>query len=314
MSVAVVIVNWNSGAFLDRCLRALESQHYSPQKVIIVDNASSDDSLKAADKTSLNLSIIQLADNAGFAKANNIAVAECTAVDWIATLNADAFPEPDWLAELMQTSEQNPEYVFFASCMLKDGNVELYDGAGDDYFISGLAKRRHYLKPFVAHENVKREVFAPCAAAALYNRKAWEVVQGFDEDFFCFFEDVDLGFRLRLKGYKCLYVPQAVVRHVGGGLTSKISGTVVMYGHRNLVWTFFKNMPLPLMILTLPFHFIINVISIAYFMTQPQRMSLLSGKWQAVKGLPRFLAKRKQVQKNRISSRKLLQSMTWRLW
>lgn len=314
MKVAVVIVNWNSGEYLERCLCALEKQELLPSKVIIVDNCSQDDSLLAVENARLNTVVLRLQENVGFARANNLALSECTDIDWIATLNADAFADPRWLMELMQATMNCPEYSFFASCMLKDANTDFYDGAGDNYFISGLAKRRNYLKRYVPDENESREVFAPCAAAALYRKDAWQEVQGFDEDFFCFFEDVDLGFRLRLKGHKCLYVADAVVRHVGGGLTQNVSSSVVMYGHRNLVWAYFKNMPLLLLLVFLPVHALVNLVSIMYYLITPHRSAILQSKWQALLGLPKFLRKRSETQAGRVSSRVLLNSMTWRLW
>ncbi len=314
MKVAVVIVNWNSGEYLERCLCALEKQELLPSKVIIVDNCSQDDSLSAVKNARLSTVVLRQRENVGFARANNLALSECADIDWIATLNADAFAEPNWLKELMQATKNYPQYSFFASCMLKDANTDLYDGAGDNYFVSGLAKRRNYLKRYVPKENLSREVFAPCAAAALYRKDAWQEVQGFDEDFFCFFEDVDLGFRLRLKGHKCLYVADAMVRHVGGGLTQSVSSSVVMYGHRNLVWAYFKNMPLLPMIALLPVHALVNLVSIMYYLTTPQRAAILQSKWQALLGLPKFLAKRSETQPGRVSSRVLLNSMTWRLW
>lgn len=314
MNVAVVIVNWNSGAYLERCLCSLERQLNPPNKVIVVDNGSSDGSLIAAENTCLNTVVVRLAENVGFAKANNLALAECADVDWVATLNADAFAESTWLTELLNAAREYPDFSFFASCMLKEADTSLYDGAGDAYFVSGLAKRRRYMKPYRGSDNRSTEVFAPCAAAALYRKDAWLEVNGFDEDFFCFFEDVDLGFRLRLKGHKCLYVADAVVHHVGGGLTQHVSESVVMYGHRNLVWAYFKNMPMPLLLMFLPLHLLANLTSVVYYLFRPQRMAMLKGKWQAIVHLPKFLAKRSTTQAGRVSSGALLASMTWRLW
>ena len=89
-----------------------------------------------------------------------------------------------------------------------------------------------------------REVFSPCAAAALYRRSALVEIGGFDDDFFCYSEDVDLGFRLMLAGHSCLYVPTSVTHHVGSGTTGgQNSDFAVYHGHRNLVWTYVKDMP-----------------------------------------------------------------------
>ena len=111
----------------------------------------------------------------------------------------------------MLAARHNPEYSFFASKLISADNPRVLDGAGDNYHVSGLVWRRGHGNTAQGEMNAPREVFAPCAAAALYRRSALIDVGGFDEDFFCYVEDVDLGFRLRLAGHRCLYVPQAVV-------------------------------------------------------------------------------------------------------
>jgi GT2 family glycosyltransferase len=117
------------------------------------------------------------------------------------------------------------------------------DGAGDEYHVSGLAWRRFYNHLANGYGLKPEEVFGACAAAAMYRREDFLKIGGFDEDYFSYFEDVDLSFRLRLAGGRCLYVPDAIVHHVGSASTGKLSDFVVYYGHRNLVWTFFKDMP-----------------------------------------------------------------------
>ena len=132
---------------------------------------------------------------------------------WLALLNADAFPEPDWLERLLEAAETIPN-AFFASRQIQANSTELLDGEGDVYHISGLAWRRNYGLPVLEKFDTE-EIFSSCAAAALYPRQAFLDAGGFDEDYFSYHEDVDLGFRLRLKGLRCFYVPKAVVYHVG---------------------------------------------------------------------------------------------------
>ena len=134
-----------------------------------------------------------------------------------------------------------------------------------------------------------REVFSPCAAAALYRRDALDDVGGFDERYFCYVEDVDLGFRLRLRGHGCLYVPDAVVHHVGSGTTGRGSDFTTYHGHRNLVWTFFKDMPGPLLALYLLPHLVLNLATIAWFATHGRARLILRTKWDALRGLPAVL-------------------------
>lgn len=140
-----------------------------------------------------------------------------------------------------------------------------------------------------------REVFSPCAAAALYRRSALRAVGGFDEDYFCYVEDVDLGFRLRLAGHKALYVPDAVVHHVGSGTTGgQHSDFAVYHGHRNLVWTFVKNMPGMLFWLLLLLHVMINLATILWFAVKGRGGVILRAKRDALLGLPRMCASGKR--------------------
>src|SRR6185436_1800580 len=139
--------------------------------------------------------------------------------------------------------QENPKFTFFSSRQIQYNRPELLDGAGDEYHVSGLAWRRYYNHIEKEYGIKPEEVFGACAAASLYLREDFLKVGGFDEGYFSYFEDVDLSFRLRLVGRRCLYVPAAVVCHVGSASSGKVSDFVIYHGHRNLVWGYFKNMP-----------------------------------------------------------------------
>ena len=140
------------------------------------------------------------------------------------------------------------------------------------------------------------DVFAPCAAAALYRRAAFDEAGGFDEQYFCYFEDVDLGFRLRLRGHRCVYVHDAVVRHMSSALSGYRSDFAVYHGERNAVWTFFKDMPGPLLWLYLPQHVALNVASLLYYPWRGQGKVVFKAKLDALRGLPAVIRQRKLVQ------------------
>jgi GT2 family glycosyltransferase len=177
------------------------------------------------------------------------------------------------------------------------------------YHVSGLVWRSGHGAPLPTGESA-HEVFSPCAAAALYRRDALLEIGGFDERYFCYLEDVDLGFRLRLRGQRCLYVPDAVVVHVGSGTTGKGSAFSTYHGHRNLVWTFFKDMPAPLLALYLPQHLLVNVLSVVWFAARGQAGAIVRAKWDALRGLPAILAERRQVQRERrVGARELRRAM-----
>jgi len=172
---------------------------------------------------------------------------------------------------------------------------------GDAYHISGLVWREGHGKPVVSATQDNREIFSPCAAAALYRRDALIEAGGFDEDFFCYVEDVDLGFRLRLLGYRCLQVPAAVAHHVGSATTGgKQSDFAVYHGHRNLVWCYVKNMPPVLFwLLLLPLHLAMNLAAIAVYILRGQGHVILKAKRDALYGLPMVWKKRKHIQSGR---------------
>jgi GT2 family glycosyltransferase len=302
MTVAVVIVNWNSGDLLARCLEALARQTRPPDKVIVVDNASSDESLNRA-RHGLHAfqarhsgELIRLTENAGFARANNIAARAAGQFDAIALLNPDAFPEPAWLEALVAAAARHPDVAAFASQMRLDASPDRLDGAGDSYHVSGRAWRNGHQVSCAEWPAADADVFAPCAAAALYRRNAFEEVGGFDEQFFCYFEDVDLGFRLRLRGHRCVYVHAAVVRHVSSASSGYRSDFAVYHGERNAVWTFVKNMPPLLFWLYLPQHLALNLAALLFYPMRAQGKTVWKAKVDALRGLPAVLTRRRAVQ------------------
>ena len=299
--VAVIIINWNSSRLLAECLDCLSAQSYLPDKILVVDNNSQDGSAECAKQNS-DVTLRSLATNIGFAAANNLALAECD-TEFVALLNPDAFPETDWLEKLLKTADVNSDVVAFGSRQLNQSNPEYLDGIGDNYHVSGLVWREQHGVKQQQSDLVQREIFSPCAAAVLYRRQAVVDVGGFDEDYFCYVEDVDLGFRLRLAGHKAMYVPEAIVHHVGSATTGgQHSDFSVYYGHRNLVWTFVKNMPGILFWMLLPLHLAMNTVAVGVFIMRGQTRVILRAKRDAIKGLPVMWHKRKQIQKKRIAS------------
>jgi GT2 family glycosyltransferase len=311
MTVAVLVVNWNGGDLLSRCLESLEQQHRRPDHVVVVDNASTDDSLQRAERPLRSVELIRLPENVGFARANNLAARAARQFDALALLNPDAFAEPAWLDALLEAAERRPTVAAFASQIRLASTPEYLDGAGDSYHVSGRAWRIGHRMSSAEWPAEDVEVFAPCAAAALYRRDAFEEVGGFDEQYFCYFEDVDLGFRLRLRGYSCVYVHNAVVRHVGSAVTGYRSNFAVYHGERNAVWTFAKDMPGPLLWLYLPQHLALNVAALLYYPWRGQGTAVFKAKLDALRGLPAVLRRRQDVQRTRrVDLRTLRRALT----
>ncbi len=309
MTIAVLIVNWNGGDLLRRCLESLDRQRRRPEHIVVVDNASTDESLQLADLRRVEL--IRLPTNVGFARANNLAARAARRFDALALLNPDAFAEPGWLEALASAADREPTAASFASQMRLVAAPEILDGAGDSYHVSGRAWRNGHGVPGSQWPAADSEVFAPCAAAALYRREAFEEVGGFDEQFFCYFEDVDLGFRLRLRGYRCVYVHGAVVEHISSGLTGYRSDFAVYHGERNAVWTFVKNMPGPLFWLYLPQHLALNIAALFFYPWRGQGRVVWKAKLDALRGLAQVLARRRLVQgMRRTDARTIRRAMT----
>lgn len=301
MTVAVIIVNWNSASLLAECLTLLSQQTVRPNQIFVVDNASSDGSADIVEREGLG-TLIQMSSNLGFAKGNNLALAVCES-EFVALLNPDAFPEPDWLETLIDEANNYPDVAAFGSRQLRQHNPDFIDGIGDIYHISGLVWRDRYGSKQQDKDLVACEIFSPCAAAALYRRQVLVDIGGFDEDYFCYVEDIDLSFRLRLAGHKARYVPAAVVRHVGSATTGgQDSDFSIYHGHRNLVWTFVKNMPGILFWLLLPVHLALNIATIIWFSLRGRSAVILRSKRHALIGLPTMWRKRQTIQRARRAS------------
>ena len=301
MSITVIIVNWNSGALLRECLNKLSEQSILPQQILVVDNASSDNSAACAELFP-SVTVFRMNANLGFAGGNNRALVECE-TEFVALLNPDAFPAADWLEQLLAAAKAHPNVAAFGSRQLCLENAEILDGVGDSYHMSGLVWREGHGRQQQAADLVAREIFSPCSAAALHRRQALVDVGGFDEDFFCYVEDLDLGFRLRLAGHKAMYVPDAVVHHIGSATTGgQHSDFSIYHGHRNLVWAFVKNMPGALFWLCLPYHLTLNAATLIWYGFKGRWRVIFRAKLDAIKGLPKMWGKRREIQAQRVAS------------
>lgn len=308
-TVSVIIVNYNGGVYLARCLEALFAQSRLPEEVIIADNGSTDGSLEVLAKHP-GIRVLALGENTGFAKANNLAAKEATG-DYIALLNPDAYPEPDWLEVLMKAAAQFPDTAMFGSTQLDAKHPQVLDGIGDCYHALGIPYRAgfgHPVRPLPEYY----DVFAPCAAAALYRKDAFLDAGGFDERFFCYCEDVDLGFRLRVMGHSALQASHAIVRHEGSGITGGKSDFTVYHSARNRLWVFVKNMPAPLFWLLILPHLAATVFFGLRFARIGRGKAYAKGVWDGICALKPVLETRREIQKNRKAGVcELARTFTW---
>ncbi len=293
-TVAVVIVNYNGGELLERCLQSLSRQTRKPDRILLVDNHSDNFSVEQTQSRYPHIEIIPLSENTGFAAANNLAIRLLDGIEWVALLNPDAYAEPDWMERLMAGVEEHSEFSFFG-CRMLAGEEGVLDGTGDVYHVSGASWRRDHGKS-TDRRKQSDEIFSPSGAAALYRREIYLEAGGLNEDFFCYMEDVDLGFRLQLLGYRSFYIADAVVTHEGSGLVGHYSDFQVYHGHRNLVWVYVMNMPGAWFWIYLPQHLFYNAASFLLFVFRGQAKVILQSKIDAVKGLTRMWRQRRQVQ------------------
>ncbi|HWA45496.1 MAG TPA: glycosyltransferase family 2 protein, partial [Hypericibacter adhaerens] len=289
-AICVIVVAYNAGRHLAACIASLQRQRWTDFEAIIVDNGSADGSIEALGPLPVPFRLLPLGANLGFAAANNRGAAASRS-PWIALLNPDAVAAPDWLERLMAAARRHPEFVMFGSTQIQLADETRWDGLGDVYHASGIPWRGGFGQR-VTGAAPEGEVFGPCAAAALYRRDAFEAAGGFDERFFCYFEDVDLCFRLRLAGERIVFAPRAVVRHVGSASTGRTSDFAVYHGTRNRVFTFVKDMPALLWPLALPCFVLVQL----YLLWRSRRLAVFSPTWRGMRdgfaGAGRFFAGR----------------------
>lgn len=255
-AVSVIIVNYNAGKYLRPCVESLLTQTLTNFECFLVDNGSTDGSLGNLPELDARFTIIEARENLGFAVANNRAVDRASA-DWIALLNPDAFARPDWLEQGLAARSFMPDTSMIGSTQFLALEPEKFDGLGDEYHAFGVAWRAGFGKP--AKDIFTRESFGPCGAGAFYDRHVFQRLGGFDESFFCYHEDVDLAFRMRLAGYRCVQSADTIIDHVSSAISGRASEFAVYHGTRNRIWTFFNNMPWVLLfLLTLP-HLMTNL-------------------------------------------------------
>lgn len=305
--VSIVIVNWNGREFLPECLEGLRRQVYRAFSVILVDNGSHDGSTAFVAEHYPEVRIVGLQDNRGFAAANNVAL-RTVETEYVALLNNDAVPDPHWLQSLVEALEEHPQAGQAASKLLLYDKREIIDRAGDGYTIAGAALLRGRGLSAESHR-VPEWVFGACAAAALYRMAMLLDIGFFDEDFFLLYEDVDLSFRAQLKGYKCIYVPEALVYHRGSSSIVHDSSLSVYYGHRNLEWVYVQNMPSRLLFRTIILHILYDIAALSYFVISGRGKAFFRAKKDALRGLKRAIKKRQWIQRGKVADDRYLWSL-----
>jgi GT2 family glycosyltransferase len=296
--VSVVIPNWNGRQHLERCLPSVLAQTYPEFEVVVVDNGSTDDSVGLVSQEFPQVRLIANTENVGFAQANNQAILG-TDAPYLATLNNDTRPEPTWLQHMVGAAEAESEIGMVAAKVLYWKPPHLIDSAGIGLDRAGYAWNRYNGQPDNAGEREPYEVFGPSAAAALYRRELLDDVGLFDESYFAYYEDVDLAWRARLMGWRCVYVPEARVYHVHSATSRQGSPFKRYYLVRNKAVTTLKNYPAPALWLNLPAILFYDLMADLYRLILERSASPVRGRLAALGRLPAVWGQRRMIQRRR---------------
>jgi GT2 family glycosyltransferase len=310
--VSIIIVTWNGKHLLQACLSAVAAQEGVSFEMIVVDNGSEDGTANFIRERFPSVRVVPLSQNLGFAAGNNAGVREARG-RYLAFLNNDTEAEAGWLRALLGGLDEKARFALATSRIVYMHNPGVIDSAGDGVLRWGGAFKRHHGAP--AHLAVSSdEVFGVCGAACLMPRAVFDELGGFDEDFFASHEDVDLSYRARLRGYRCRYVADAVVRHHGSATLGKTSEVAVFHGQRNLEWMYFKNAPASVLARTLPGHLIYNAAAAVHFARLGLLGTFFRAKIAALKGARQIVRKRAAVQRSRRVAASVIWAQLERRW
>lgn len=253
----IVIVAYNSGEHLQRCVDHLGAQTFDNFEVVIIDNDTPDNCVENLIFPDSRFTVLQAGENLGFAAGCNLGVKD-TSSEWVIMLNPDCFAQKDWLEQLEKASRAYLFAASLASVQLTDETPARIDGCGDVLSVFGIAWRGGYHAAIDKLPTDDKHVFSACGAAAAYRTDIFLKMHGFDEKFFCYLEDVDLGLRLQLSGGACVLVCKAYVTHIGSTSTGKESYFQFYHSSKNNLRLLLKSLPLWNLAFVLP----------AYILTQ----------------------------------------------
>ncbi|HEX2913137.1 MAG TPA: glycosyltransferase family 2 protein [Chloroflexia bacterium] len=306
LTYSIIIPNYNGARFLGGCLDSIKAQTLQPLETIVVDDASTDDSVKLVRENYPWVKLLVRAQNGAFAKACNDGF-EAANGDIIVLFNNDAEAEPEWLEAIDRAFQSRPEISSVASRIMLYDRRNVFHTAGDYYKANGIPGNRGVWQEDKGQYSQVEEVFGPCGCAAAYRREALDDVRAdnpdgkvLDESLVMYCEDVDLNVRLRLRNHRCLYQPEAVVYH---RLSATGGGTLASYRNgRNFIVVALKDLPREVLLPNLP-ALIWTQLAYAFKSLRLIRLKTerarLKGQLDALLSLPDTLKRRKLVQSHR---------------
>lgn len=307
--ISVIIPNWNGVRFLRGCLDSLRAQTYRDFEIIVVDNASTDESVPLIEREYPEVVLVKLARNLGLTGGVNAGI-KVAKGEIIALLNNDAEAHPDWLSELKSALDRWPTAGSAASKMLLYDRREIINSAGDFYGVDGMPENRGVWQKDVGQFEREEPVFGGCGGAVAYRRTMLEQIGLFDESLFMYCEDVDLAWRAQLAGWTCIYVPRAIVYHrlsaTGGGIIASY------YTGRNCIYVLAKNYPTSLLKRYWP-RIVAAQCKVAWDALRAWRgeaaRARLRGQLAGLLALPQAIRARRTVQSHRVVSDEYLLSI-----
>jgi N-acetylglucosaminyl-diphospho-decaprenol L-rhamnosyltransferase len=309
VDVSILIVAFRSAQHMPRLAAALTAQSVQPRQILVLENGSPDGQRVTDDMLPASATLVESEVNLGFAAGNNRLAREARG-EWLILLNPDAFPDPDWLESLLEGTAAYPFADLFGCTQRADGSPGVLDGAGDVYHLAGIPYRGGYGRAM--DPPADGEVFAPCGAALMIRRSVFEDLGGFDEDYFCYVEDVDLGYRARLAGHRAVQLLKPQVSHVGYASSARRSEFATYHGTRNRLSTFLKNTPLLLLVVTGPLHMLATLLLWGSAARFGQFILFGRALRDSLASWPTLKLKRREVQASRtVSLLNLVGMMAW---
>jgi GT2 family glycosyltransferase len=246
--ISVIIVTWNRAELLRQCLESLRRQTYGNFDVLVVDNASEDETAHVLRSEFADfVQVVRNPENRGFAGGTNAGL-KVARGEWIAFLNNDAVADERWLEELAKAVNRHPDAGMFASKILSLQDPTIIDNTGLLLYPDGIFRGRGRNQVDRGQFDGTDEVLVPSGCAALYRRSVLVQLEGLDERFFCYCDDTDLGLAFRITGYCCVYVPSAIVLHAYSGSAGAYSELKAYLVERNRLWLIMKNFPFWMMV------------------------------------------------------------------
>jgi GT2 family glycosyltransferase len=253
--LSVIIPNWNGKHFLTECIDSLREQTFRDFEIILVDNGSTDGSAEFAEKRYGDfIRIIRNDKNLGFTGGNNVGI-QASKGGYIVLLNNDTWVDPHWLEELAKATRFDPPIGMWGSKVCSYYQRDRIEGVGELIYWDGLCRSQGQYEQDHGQYNAMEEILFPPGCGAMYRKSLFDGIGLFDEDFFAYADDSEIGIRARLAGWKSVYVPKAVLYHKNSGSTGQYSPFKAFYVERNRLWITIKYFPFPLLLLSFFFTF-----------------------------------------------------------